>query len=301
MGTCFSSSSSSNSRTRMVDYYYDPELYDYNRVFPPYDVNYVNNLHLQQALASSLVTSMEEINHHPQPQRHVTLRIKQEEEEPEIKTENGPPEPSSRLCTICMEEKSSSDMFRGNCTHFYCTECTARYVETKIEENVARIKCPDVDCTHVIEPNTCRDLIPKNLSVRWDKALCESLFQSSEKVYCPFENCSAMMVVEGGDDKVTATECPSCHRLFCAQCKVTWHAGMGCNEFQRVGNTNDKISNLFFSRILTINKGKEKKNEDELMIQLAKNKQWKRCPSCNFYVEKLAGCLHISCRSLLQS
>uniref|UniRef100_M4ELQ4 Uncharacterized protein n=1 Tax=Brassica campestris TaxID=3711 RepID=M4ELQ4_BRACM len=112
MGTCFSSSSSSTSRTRMVDYYYDPALYDYNRVFPPCDVNYVNNLHLQEALASSLVTLMkEEINHHPQPQRHVTLRIKQEEE-PVIKAENEPVEPSSMLCMKCMDEKSSSDMFR---------------------------------------------------------------------------------------------------------------------------------------------------------------------------------------------
>ncbi|CAF2102579.1 hypothetical protein HID58_019905 [Brassica napus] len=297
MGTCFSSSSSSTSRTRMVDYYYDPALYDYNRVFPPCDVNYVKNLHRQEALASSLVTSMEEeINHHPQPQRHVTLRIKHEEEEPEIKTENEPVEPSSMLCMICMDEKSPSDMFRGNCTHSYCTECTVRYVETKIGENVAGIKCPDVDCTHLIEPNTCRDLIPRNLMERWDKALCELLFMSSGKVYCPFENCSAMMVVEGGDDKVTLTECPSCHRLFCAQCKVTWHEGIGCKEFQRVGNTKKKCR-VILNGILNIAKGKEKKkNVDKLLIQLAKKKQWRRCPSCNFYVEKLVGCMHISCR-----
>ncbi|CAN7002419.1 unnamed protein product [Brassica rapa subsp. trilocularis] len=297
MGTCLSSSLSSTSRTRMVDYYYDPALYDNNRVFPPCDVNYVKNLHRQEALASSLVTSMEEeINHHPQPQRHVTLRIKHEEEEPEIKTENEPVEPSSMLCMICMDEKSPSDMFRGNCTHSYCTECTVRYVETKIGENVAGIKCPDVDCTHLIEPNTCRDLIPRNLMERWDKALCELLFMSSGKVYCPFENCSAMMVVEGGDDKVTVAECPSCHRLFCAQCKVTWHAGIGCKQFQRVGNTRKKCS-VILNGILNITKGKEKKkNVDKLLIQLAKKKQWRRCPSCNFYVEKLVGCMHISCR-----
>ncbi|KAL0744123.1 hypothetical protein Bca4012_085636 [Brassica carinata] len=280
----------------MVDYYYDPALYDYDRVFPPYDVNHVNDLHLQEALASSFVSSMEEINHHSQPQRHVTLRIKQGEEEPEITAKNEPAEPSSRLCMICMDEKSPSDMFRGNCTHYYCTECTVRYVESKIQENVAGIKCPDVDCTHMIEPNTCRDLIPKNLSEHWDKALCESLFVSSEKVYCPFENCSAMMVVEGGDDKVTATECPSCHRLFCAQCRVTWHAGIGCDEFQRAGNT--KKNSVFFNGILNIiTKGKEKtKNvdeKDELLIQLAKNKQWRRCPSCKYFVEKFFGCLRV--------
>ncbi|KAF2558829.1 hypothetical protein F2Q68_00018079 [Brassica cretica] len=262
MGTCFSSSSSSTSRTRMVDYYYDQdELYDYNRVFPPCDVNYVKNLHLQEALASSLVTSMEEeINHHPQPQRHVTLRIKHEEEEPEKKAGNEPVEPSSMLCMICMDEKSPSDMFR--------------------------------------EPNTCRDLIPRNLMERWDKALCESLFMSSGKVYCPFESCSAMLVVEGGDDKVTVTECPSCHKLFCAKCKVTWHEGIGCKEFQRVGKTKKKCR-VILNGILNITKGKEKKkNVDKLLIQLAKKKQWRRCPSCNFYVEKLVGCMHISCRSV---
>ncbi|KAF8059963.1 hypothetical protein N665_1223s0021 [Sinapis alba] len=236
MGTCFSSSSSTSRTSHII-------------------LNYVNNLHLREALASSLVSSMEDINHHPQPQRH--------EEEPEIKTENKPAEPSSRLCMICMDEKSSSDMFRGNCTHSDCTECTVRYMETKDRRK---------------QPTTCRDMIPKNMFERWDKALCESLFMLSEKVYCPFENCSAMMVVEG-DDKVTATECPSCHRLFCAQCKVTWHEGIGCNELQRVGNTKKKCRVIF--------KG---------ILNLAKKKQWRRCRCCKVFVEKLVGCRHISCR-----
>ncbi|KAG2272535.1 hypothetical protein Bca52824_067090 [Brassica carinata] len=264
MGTCFSSTT---SRTRMVDYYYDPALYDYDRVFPPYDVNHVNDLHLQEALASSLVSSMKEINHHPNPKGMLPC------------PRTNPP-----------------NHLAGNCTHYYCTECTVRYVESKIQDNVAGIKCPDVDCTHMIEPNRCRDLIPKNLSERWDKTLCESLIMSSEKVYCPFENCSAMMVVEGGDDKVTATECPSCHRLFCAQCRVTWHAGIGCDEFQRVGNTKNS---LFFNGILNIitkGKGKTKNvdEKDELLIQLAKNKQWRRCPSCKYFVEKFFGCVVMS-------
>ena len=103
--------------------------------------------------------------------------------------------PSTKLCLICMDEKSPSDIFRGttSCTHSYCTECTVRYVTTKVEENAARarIKCPDMNCTQLIEPYTCRDLIPKDLFVRWDKALCELLIMSSEKVYCPFEKCSA--------------------------------------------------------------------------------------------------------------
>ncbi|KAJ4870719.1 RING/U-box superfamily protein [Raphanus sativus] len=282
MGTCFSSSSSSSSsRTRMEDYHYNPALYNYvDEVYQPY----AWDLHLQEALSSSSVSSTSEANHYHQLHSHIATRINQEE--PKIKPDNKPAEPSKTLCMICMDEKSPTDIFRGTtgCTHHYCTECTARYVTTMIEENIAMIKCPDVDCARLLEPYTCRDIIPGDVFERWDKSLCESLILSSEKVYCPFEDCSAMMVVDDDEqgDEVRETECPSCHRLFCAQCKATWHAGIWCEEFQRSGNARKKKKNS--------------DEEDAMLIQMAKNKQWRRCPSCKFYVEKIDGCIHMRCR-----
>lgn len=87
------------------------------------------------------------------------------------------------------------------------------------------------------------------------------------------------MVVDGDDgDKVTQTECPSCHRLFCAQCEVPWHAGRRCKETKKKTKNSDK--------------------EDALLIDLAKQKQWRRCPNCKFYVERSLGCLHIKRRSV---
>ncbi|CAH8342913.1 unnamed protein product [Eruca vesicaria subsp. sativa] len=293
MGTCFSSSSSSH--TRMEDYY------NFDKVHQRYRWDY----HFQEPLFSSLVSSsISQTNHHPQPHSHIATLTNQKE--PELNTYNKPAEPSRSIeswektflnheeaeepstllsCMICMDEKSPSDIFRGttSCTHYYCIECTIRYVTSKVEENIAMIKCPDVECTRLLEPYTCRDIIPGDVFERWDKALCESLILSSEKVYCPFEDCSAMMVVDDDDqgNEVRETECPSCHRLFCAQCKVTWHAGIGCEEVQRVGNTREKNNS---------------DKEDAMLIQMAKQKQWRRCPSCKFYVEKIDGCVHMSCR-----
>ncbi|XP_006407102.2 probable E3 ubiquitin-protein ligase RNF217, partial [Eutrema salsugineum] len=276
--------SSSSSKTKMdvdvlVDESYFSALFDYDEVFPISDVNYATELHLQEALFSSLIASTAEINNNPQVKTNLATWIKQE---PEIKIENESTEPSRKLCMICMDEKPLSDIFRGTitCTHSYCTGCTIRYVASKIKENSARIKCPDVECTRLIEPYTCRDLIPKDVFERWEKILCESLISSWDKFYCPFKDCSAMMVGDGNNANVTQTECPSCHRLFCVQCKVTWHAGIGCEEFQKFGNTKKKSSD----------------EEDAMLVQMAKNKQWRRCPSCKFYVEKVDGCMHISCR-----
>lgn len=279
----------------MADYDYSPAFYYYDQVFGTSDESYATvtarDLRYQEALRSSWTSSSTaEINHQPQLQRNIAtcVTIKQEEAEMETEKEN---DPSRGLCycMICMEDKPSSDIFRGttNCTHSYCTECTIRYVVTKVEENIAMIKCPDVDCTRLIEPYTFRDLIPADVFERWDKALCESLILSSEKVYCPFEDCPGMLVVDdddqgGNDAKVTQTECPSCHRLFCAQCKVTWHAGIGCQEFQSFGNTTTKK--------------KSSDEEDAMLIRMAKIKQWRRCPRCKMYVEKRDGCMHIRCR-----
>ncbi|KAG2315705.1 hypothetical protein Bca52824_018827 [Brassica carinata] len=285
MGTCFSSSSS--SRTRMKDYYHNPALYEYDKAYQPY----AWDLYLQEALSSSSVSSTSATNHYPQLHSHIATSINQEE--PEINLDNEPAVPSKTLCMICMDEKSPSDIFRGtaaSCTHHYCTECTVRYVTTKIEENIAMIKCPDVECTRLLEPYTCRDIIPGDVFERWDKALCESVILSAEKVYCPFEDCSAMMVVDDDDqggDEVAETECPSCHRLFCARCEVKWHAGIRCEEFQRSGNTRKKK--------------RSSDEEDAMLIQMAKKKEWRRCPSCKFYVEKIDGCVHMRCRFVFSS
>lgn len=51
-------------------------------------------------------------------------------------------------------------------------------------------------------------------------------------VICPFNDCSILMSF-GGLEIVTKAECPSCRRLLCAQCKVPWHEGLICQQFQR--------------------------------------------------------------------
>ncbi|KAF5743816.1 E3 ubiquitin-protein ligase [Tripterygium wilfordii] len=86
------------------------------------------------------------------------------------------------------------------------------------------------------------------------------------------------MFVDDGGESLTLSVCPNCRRLFCAQCKVAWHGGMSCGEFQKMeGSEIDE-------------------KEEEMVMELVKRNKWRRCPSCSFYVEKISGCLHISCR-----
>ncbi|CAA0828638.1 RING/U-box superfamily protein [Striga hermonthica] len=43
-------------------------------------------------------------------------------------------------------------------------------------------------------------------------------------------------------------------------------------------------------------KADERGSEDIMLVNLAKNMRWMRCPKCRFYVEKSKGCLFMQCR-----
>ncbi|OIT28843.1 putative e3 ubiquitin-protein ligase ari9, partial [Nicotiana attenuata] len=233
-------------------------LYDEEQLFPISDEKYAEELQLQEALMSAATISL-------------FNKFKR------VKTEIG--ESSENLCMICMVNKPINEMFGNSsyCSHSFCVLCISKYVASKIQENTNVIKCPDFSCNGIIKPQFWREIVSKEVFDRWENSLCESLILGSQKFYCPYKDCAAMLV-DSGSENVTECECPNCRRLFCAQCSVSWHVGLECKEFQRLGRED---------------KGKEL---DVMLTEFAKNKKWRKCPKCKIYVEKLDGCLHITCR-----
>ncbi|TKY47140.1 E3 ubiquitin-protein ligase RNF144A [Spatholobus suberectus] len=183
-------------------------------------------------------------------------------------------------CGICFDYKPVSDMFKkGKCNHPFCTDCMSKHVATQIHQNILKVICPNPNCSVELKPEYLHTILPSEVIVRWESVRCESLIDGSEKIYCPFRDCSVLLV-DDGREVVTSAECPSCHRLFCAQCRVPWHGRMTCKEFQRSKR----------------NKGE--KELDNKFFKLAKEKKWQKCPNpnCTMYVQRRDGCEHITCR-----
>ncbi|XP_027908242.1 probable E3 ubiquitin-protein ligase RNF144A-B [Vigna unguiculata] len=272
-------SSSSSSRNfpstaedhYLVDDFYFSVLYDAEEIFPISDEKYAEELQLQEALYSSTMSSgrveKEAVQVDVDDVADLLLRNRKRK-----RKESG--ETSLAHCGICMDAKPGEEMFRNrNCSHLFCDNCIGGHVAAKIQENISMVKCPEPKCKAVIEPENCHSIIPKEVFDRWENALCENVVLGSQKFYCPFKDCSAMMICDAGE-VVTSSECPHCNRLFCAQCKVSWHAGIDCKEFQR-------------------SKREKGENGDSLVSELAKTKRWRRCSKCKIYVERIDGCTHI--------
>ncbi|KAK7411810.1 hypothetical protein VNO78_03251 [Psophocarpus tetragonolobus] len=181
------------------------------------------------------------------------------------------------VCEICAETKRGLDAFSiAGCCHVYCKECVGLYIESKVEENVVNIGCPVPRCRGLLEAEDCREILAPGVLERWGKALCEAVICAEEKFYCPFADCSALLI-RGSEDEIRESECPNCRRLFCAMCRVPWHTGIPCEEFQKLN-------------------ADETQNEDIMLMNLANQMMWKRCPTCMFYVAKSHGCMYIKCR-----
>lgn len=188
---------------------------------------------------------------------------------------NGTP---SFICQICFETKPLNDSFNvEGCTHFYCTSCTLKYIVSKLQDNVLNLVCPEPRCSGVLNPQYCKPILPNNVSVWWENAISESVVPEKVKFYCPYSDCSALLINDGHNshrgEVIRDSKCPYCKRSICVQCKVPWHPESTCAKFQRLNGRND-----------------------DLMLDLARRKRWKQCPHCKHYVEKIHGCSKMQCR-----
>ncbi|GLT85658.1 hypothetical protein SLE2022_038420 [Rubroshorea leprosula] len=188
-----------------------------------------------------------------------------------------PAPPPPFVCEICVEPKSQNESFKiKGCSHSYCTDCMTKFVASKLQDNITGIGCPVPNCSGLLEPEYCRQILPPEVFNRWGDALCEGMIIGSQRFYCPFKDCSALLIDDGAQ-RVKESECPNCFRLFCAQCKVPWHTSIECVEFQKLHKD-------------------EREHEDIMLLNLAQSQKWMRCPKCRIVVEKTYGCNYLKCR-----
>ncbi|KAA8538237.1 hypothetical protein F0562_027940 [Nyssa sinensis] len=242
-------------------------------IVPVSDATYAEELQVQEALLTSLLASQMAKNASSSSAIQTSTVLNPEQ----VKIGKEIGEASQSFCDICLENKESWQMFRNeSCSHSFCYDCTRNHIVAKIQDNVKMIPCPGVYCKAMLDFNACRFMTPKDILVRWDESLCKSLIHESQILYCPFRDCSAMLVNDSGE-VVREIKCPVCRRSLCALCLVPWHLEFTCKEFQILNR-------------------KKKGREDVMVKELAKKKSWRKCPRCKYYVEKTEGCLHITCR-----
>lgn len=193
---------------------------------------------------------------------------------------NPTPRIFTKECSICIESLPPSSFISTNgCAHEYCSNCCKHHAEAKIMSGSSQIECPHPDCRHTYDIDQCSFLLSASNFDILNIRLTEAAIPASLKVYCPFADCSAFMEKSekrSGMIHDTFAECCSCHRGFCQECNVPWHANKTCGEY-RANEMNTKLSG------------------DQRLRDLAKQEKWQQCADCHRMIELKRGCHHMTC------
>ncbi|KAJ6571684.1 hypothetical protein B0H19DRAFT_936268 [Mycena capillaripes] len=169
--------------------------------------------------------------------------------------------------------------------HAYCVGCLISYIESKLDPEgkggnsgiiVFPIRCPECPITDFmdgISDEIAARVLGSEKMVLWDH---QKLLNSIPHIYCPNPKCSAIVQTPEDTNDPQAV-CPFCQLLLCVACRIPWHQGISCEDYQALPPD-------------------ERSPEDRLLLELAKVKHWRRCPNCASLVELVSGCNHMTCR-----
>ncbi|KAL0750868.1 hypothetical protein Bca101_032871 [Brassica carinata] len=189
-------------------------------------------------------------------------------------------------CLICFNDIDPERMFSiGKCTHRFCFQCVKQHVEVKLLHGMIP-NCPHDKCNSEMVIDACGKLLTPKLGEMWKQRIKENAIPVTERVYCPYLRCSALMsktkISESAKSLQSAypasgvRRCVECRGLFCVDCKVPWHGKLSCTEYKKL-HPNPPA-------------------DDVKLKSLANNKMWRQCGKCQHMIELSQGCNHITCR-----
>lgn len=193
---------------------------------------------------------------------------------PKMKDEPTPPllkvEPTVSECISCYDDIPNNKAIALPCHHSYCQKCFSHLISTAIHsEDTFPPKC----CLSEVPKSTIhRHLSAKEWKSFSEKAL-EYAVPLANRYYCASPKCAKWIDARNAKLKNGALECPHCKAKLCTVCRGPSHPA---NE--------DCPQDFGLDRLM---------EEAELS-------GWRRCSECRRLVERVDGCLHITCKCKYQ-
>ena len=209
-----------------------------------------------------------------------------------------PPVEENVFCVVCKDATPASacerpklprdaneDVASGSgsepkpCPHAVCRDCLPTWMTSEIASREPFVRCASFhDCDALFTAEQCDDALGAESDARRLLASLQTPealgLRSGALFYCPHGRCNRVLDTRGE----TEGRCPGCDGDFCRKCKVPYHVGASCEEFQALPED-------------------LKSPEDVALLRVALEEGLRRCPRCGAMVDKTKDtCAHVRCR-----
>ncbi|CAI2368487.1 unnamed protein product [Moneuplotes crassus] len=150
------------------------------------------------------------------------------------------------------------------------------YIKTPVDRKDFPIRCPILDCSEHIPDSNIERICEKDIYQKYLRFQLDNFVELNPHMfrYCPSPDCQYVFKWSPKSSSCKHS-CPSCAKTYCLRCKVPWHEGWTCKEFSPI---------------------KKASANDQMFYKLAKESSFQQCSRCKFWVQKKAGCNHITCK-----
>ncbi|BGP42490.1 hypothetical protein JCM10450v2_006585 [Rhodotorula kratochvilovae] len=235
---------------------------------------------------------------------------------------------TSHLCPLCFSPHRGSACIRlSSCGCVFCTPCLTDYFGLLITEGLVRsVACPSEGCVSArakwekevgprgefareaerpgrVEAEEVERLCGVEKRQRWEWLRDKVRVESDPTIaFCPRELCQAA-VPKLSDDEEKLRVCPACNYSFCQFCKTGWHGYRNPCSLPQSSTIvssylegDDAVRRSLEARYGASNiKRLVAAFEEERALRAWLDKNATECPGCSAWVQKSAGCNHMTC------
>ena len=224
---------------------------------------------VETASASNMSRNMSDLERRFQESRRRTRKGSKILHGPKINDQSTPPllkvEQTVSECISCYNDIPKNKVIDLPCHHSYCQTCFSHLISTAIHsEDTFPPKC----CLSEVPKSTIHRHLPAKEWKAFSEKALEYAVPVANRYYCASPKCAKWIDARNAKLKNGALECPHCKAKLCTVCRGPSHP------------SNEECPQDF--------------GMDRLMEE-AELSGWRRCSKCRRMVERIQGCLHITC------
>mmetsp|Transcript_7311 Transcript_7311/g.13514 ORF Transcript_7311/g.13514 Transcript_7311/m.13514 type:complete len:378 (+) Transcript_7311:127-1260(+) len=178
------------------------------------------------------------------------------------------------MCAICLDPIKEQDyMPLETCGHMLHPSCINEFLTLQVNDRKFPITCPIPECKLEVSIIDIQYRLEPQVYQKFEEYSFNSFVQrhAADMSCCPTPDCKYAFVWTGESPHFL---CPICEKHYCLDCRCEYHDGISCEEHRKLTDVNEL---------------------DKMFERFVQGVNYKQCPQCRFWVEKVDGCDTMTC------